>query len=148
MWKGGGSQDSSATKMNKTLLCDVCANPQPSSYIWSFEGSELPVRTRENGDRLHITNVGYDHFGTYSCTVYNTIDGKEQEKTFQIKLEERGEKFPDLTFKAIHDFSHTQWGLISTQRYHIPYFSFRISYIFVNSIEDKKNSQVTVVSTY
>ena len=69
-----------------TLTCDVCASPTPVKFEWKHNSTVLNA----NGNQLVLNNLQLDQFGTYTCIVTNTINNREETRSFEIMLIERG----------------------------------------------------------
>ena len=64
------------------LVCDVCANPNPT-IEWYFEEETASMTTGEN---LTLTNI--QNYGNYTCVASNTIQGQvyTESSTYSLVL--------------------------------------------------------------
>ena len=65
-----------------TLVCDVCANPNPT-IKWFFEKETTSLTTGEN---LTLTNIQDSNYGNYTCVASNTIQGQVCTESFTHSL--------------------------------------------------------------
>ena len=65
-----------------TLMCDVCANPNPN-FQWFFEERTISLTTGEN---LTLTNIQDSNYGNYTCVASNTIQGQVYTEPFTYSL--------------------------------------------------------------
>ena len=88
MFASAGIDDTSVT-----LQCDVCANPAPHSYTWTYaNGTELRPGVMQNiqDGTLVIDKVGSSDFTEYACSATNTIGDQDHIMKYNITLIERG----------------------------------------------------------
>eukprot|EP00918_Siedleckia_nematoides_P076140 GHVU01166536.1.p1 GENE.GHVU01166536.1~~GHVU01166536.1.p1 ORF type:complete len:522 (-),score=38.10 GHVU01166536.1:751-2316(-) len=72
---------------NVEIYCEVCAQPLPTKFEWTFNGSSLPADiSRPTIDKLIIPVFKQDHTGLYTCTVTNKPGSNEVSKSFTINL--------------------------------------------------------------
>ena len=65
------------------LVCDVCANPNPT-FEWYFEEDTTSLTKGEN---LTLTNIQDSNYGNYTCVASNTIQGQVYTESFTFSLE-------------------------------------------------------------
>ena len=73
------------------VVCTVAKGDEPLSISWSLQGeivsSEPSLTTNALGTRasmLAITNVGYRHSGTYTCTANNKAGSASQSVDLKV----------------------------------------------------------------
>ena len=65
-----------------TLICDVCANPNPT-IEWFFEEDTTSLTTGEN---LTLSNIQDSNYGNYTCVASNIIQGQVCTESFTYSL--------------------------------------------------------------
>ena len=68
-----------------TIVCNICANPQPTSYTWTFGLDELPDGVQNKGRTLVIEELEASHLGKYGCKTDNM---DKDAKAFVITVEQ------------------------------------------------------------
>ena len=75
VWGGTGE--------TKSLHCEVCAVPDPTSYRWTYNGEDLREGIDgDDTDTITINGVLNEDFGNYSCEVANAFGDTQ----FDIEL--------------------------------------------------------------
>ena len=67
---------------NVTLSCSATGDT-PLIYQWTMEGSSVVLNTDNTTGSLDLVNIQEDQFGTYLCTVTNSLGTATGEVTLE-----------------------------------------------------------------